>query len=351
MDGLIKVIDEINLCWKINFFKDCDAQSYFYCKVTLLNKEFTFILCGDDKEWQLQIEPQKDVENDYEDGFNIRIYRTDGSSFLNENAIKKFHEYDEDSFYYENPTPMTKEDLLLLNDISNSDHNLRVFFTYIPVIRKQQVNLPVGDDLTSSSLDVVSKTASLEAFGTLSKDFKALLTSARHTDVKLKVGDKEFQAHKSVLAARSQVFDSMFSQNMLENISGVINISDCDADVFEAFLTFLYSGQLDEIPSSIVVGLYDIADKYDLPELKKECVKRLIIELSVDSVCDALRVAALHEEKELMETAKKFFVENTEEILDNPNWESFQKDHQKIGNELFKCYIHKTREIIARKQL
>ena len=46
---------------------------------------------------------------------------------------------------------------------------------------------------------------------TLLEDMVALLNSGRFSDVTLDVGKREFNVHKAILAARSAVFDTMFS--------------------------------------------------------------------------------------------------------------------------------------------
>jgi len=193
----------------------------------------------------------------------------------------------------------------------------------------------------TSSKDVSSQTILFESIDTLSENWKDLLASGRHADVVIKVGSKEYKAHKSVLAARSPVLDSMFCHEMLESNTGIVNISDTDEDTFEYFLTFLYTGKIEQVSLNKVKGLYEIADKYNLQDLKRECVRRLTIEMSVDLVCDALRVAGLHGEKELLEISTNFFINNTEKILDTSKWEIFLTDNPKIVNELlkksFKC--------------
>ncbi|EFX61459.1 hypothetical protein DAPPUDRAFT_69494, partial [Daphnia pulex] len=64
------------------------------------------------------------------------------------------------------------------------------------------------------------------------------------TDVVFEVGDSTFPAHKFLLAARSRVFAAMFQANMIESLTGRVKIVDFDAETFEEFLRFVYTGQL-----------------------------------------------------------------------------------------------------------
>ena len=43
---------------------------------------------------------------------------------------------------------------------------------------------------------------------------------------------------------RSTVFDAMFSNNMLEAQSSIVNIQDLDADIVEDMVKYIYSGRV-----------------------------------------------------------------------------------------------------------
>lgn len=161
-----------------------------------------------------------------------------------------------------------------------------------------------------------------------------LLLSGSQSDLKICVKGMEFSAHKLILSARSSVFRSMLETNMTEKTSGVVNITDCDADCFKDFLLFLYSGRLDVVSSSNALGLHYIADKYNVEELKKACSECMAHEISVDSFCDVYLLAASCNESELLSAATEFFIENADIILLSPKWLSFSVEHVKLVNEL-----------------
>ncbi|XP_028323402.1 zinc finger and BTB domain-containing protein 21 isoform X2 [Gouania willdenowi] len=62
-------------------------------------------------------------------------------------------------------------------------------------------------------------------------------------DVVLVVADQKYQAHKSVLAASSEYFQSLFTQMNTESLR-VVNLDFCEPDAFEIVLNYIYSSSL-----------------------------------------------------------------------------------------------------------
>ncbi len=62
-------------------------------------------------------------------------------------------------------------------------------------------------------------------------------------DVVLVVGDQQYQAHKNVLAACSEYFQSVFSRRDAENHS-IVQLDFCEPDAFEIVLNYIYSSSL-----------------------------------------------------------------------------------------------------------
>lgn len=94
------------------------------------------------------------------------------------------------------------------------------------------------------------------------------------SDVKLKVGDTIYYAHRLILSAASEVFQSMFCDKWAENDMSEIELQE-DRDcikVFGSFLYFLYSGSIMRNEDN-VVALFMLADKYDVELLYRECVR------------------------------------------------------------------------------
>lgn len=76
-----------------------------------------------------------------------------------------------------------------------------------------------------------------------STNFGNVLESKDDSDITIIVDDKELFAHKNILSAKSNVFKSMFTTKMSENLNGVINIEDFAPEVIEELLQYIYTGR------------------------------------------------------------------------------------------------------------
>ncbi len=107
-------------------------------------------------------------------------------------------------------------------------------------------------------------------------DLKKLKDREKFSDVKIICGEMEFKCHKIILAARSEVFDTMFSHDdTKESLSGEIVITDVEPQVMEQMVNFIYADSCQANSWEEVVELLICADKYDLRGLKKACEEEL----------------------------------------------------------------------------
>lgn len=171
--------------------------------------------------------------------------------------------------------------------------------------------------------------------GGLRKNFKKLLLNGDGHDVILKVKDKEFRAHQNILRARSTVFESMLSHDMIERNSGVIDIPDCDPGSFEQFLLYLYSGRVETLDADNMLPLYYIADKYDKGYLKERCRHFIEISLSSNNVPEVIQLALNHDDAELLKQATNYFVKEVNSVMRTVKWQSFVTKNPIQANELF----------------
>ena len=148
--------------------------------------------------------------------------------------------------------------------------------------------------------------------------------------------DKEFRVHRSVLIARSTVFESMFEHDMKEKKTGVINIDDCDPDSFGDFLQYLYTGKAENVSPRSALHLYCTAHKYDVKELKSFCVAYLMRNLTVENICDVVTLAEQYDEEELHSAAQVFFSKNVGRVLSTVKWETLLQENYRLANKLLK---------------
>ncbi|XP_072039490.1 BTB/POZ domain-containing protein 17-like [Amphiura filiformis] len=94
------------------------------------------------------------------------------------------------------------------------------------------------------------------------------------SDVTLTVGEQVFSAHRFVLATHSKVFKTMLmGENWKESEEKKITLEESPEGeaAFSQFLKFLYTGTL-TLTIDNVCGIHTLADKYDVPALKDDCM-------------------------------------------------------------------------------
>lgn len=169
----------------------------------------------------------------------------------------------------------------------------------------------------------------------LSADLRELFISEEDSDVTIQVGDQKYPVHRIILRSRSPVFRAMLKHDMMEKMRGVVDIPDCDPQIFRDFLMYLYAGKLDNMSQDNVFELYRISDKYDVKELKTDCVDFMLGNLTVDGIGDVISLASNHCESQLLSRATEFFVANAKDILPTVNWQKYIQKNPIEANELF----------------
>lgn len=157
----------------------------------------------------------------------------------------------------------------------------------------------------------------------MSKNLQDLFLNADDSDIIIKVGDCVYPVHKAIIKARSPVFHAMLNHNMTEKQEGIINIPDCDPDIFRDFLLYLYSGKLDNISVENVFEIFRISDKYRVTDMKDGCVEFILDNLSIDIFVDLISLATTYNEKKLLTVASEFFTDFEKYILESENWKLF----------------------------
>ena len=169
-------------------------------------------------------------------------------------------------------------------------------------------------------------------------DIGQLLATQKFSDVKLKVNEETFYAHKSILAARSSVFEAMFEHEMLENVTSFVNITETDNKVFKDMLTFIYSDQAPNLKDT-VFGLLPMADKYQLDALKDTCATYLRNNLTTENVVDVLILADLYRSIELKEKAIAYINKHGVKITATEGYKSLVMSHPHLIGELHQALV------------
>jgi speckle-type POZ protein len=165
------------------------------------------------------------------------------------------------------------------------------------------------------------------------------------SDVYFDVGDREFKAHKSILALRSPVFAAMFEHPTKEKLTNRVVIEDIEPDVFQELLRFIYTGRLSLSTMNVMATeILSAANKYLLDQLKIECENHLIYCMSADNCLEILLLQDKnHPSYYLRKEAAKFFRSRPDKVMATDRWKEVKEK-----NSILLCDIQ---EFVFRSDL
>ncbi|XP_052783635.1 BTB/POZ domain-containing protein 2-like [Mya arenaria] len=134
---------------------------------------------------------------------------------------------------------------------------------------------------------------------------------------------QEVRCHRFMLASRSPVFYTMFCGSLPE--ASVVEIPDVEADVFRTIVRFMYTGEIQIMPDSVMATMY-AAKKYDIQPLTNRCKTFLEKEIAVENVCIILDQASKFEEKELIQQCLSFVSKNADGVFQSDGFLSMSSE-------------------------
>ena len=204
------------------------------------------------------------------------------------------------------------------------------------------LNKPNSENVADIELDIevwseetitVTHGTSSENTERFPKKMTKLWSDQKLTDVTLQCQGKKFEAHKLILAASSPVFEAMFKEGTKEHQESCVNIEDIDSDVFDVFLRYLYSGEVDQL-DEMCLDLFTAADKYDVQPLRELCLQHMTKNISVDNAVEVLALAERHSIESIKSKTLQFINKNVLNVSTTDAW-----------TDLIKCYPHLVREL------
>ena len=167
----------------------------------------------------------------------------------------------------------------------------------------------------------------------LVEDYSTLLEKETISDVHFIVQNLKIAAHKAVLAARSPVFAAMFQNEMQENSSNEVVVTDMEPDALKQMLQFIYTGRCQI--GAWTEDLFFAADKYDIKDLKEICEDELRMKLCVDNAIRFLILSDLHRATKLKKKSISVINQNAVEVMKKPAWKDLIKTHPDLIAELY----------------
>ncbi|GBM73846.1 TD and POZ domain-containing protein 5 [Araneus ventricosus] len=222
----------------------------------------------------------------------------------------------------ENRTRYLQNDALLL-DCEYISSNGTVLYELLSCgITSPKVTKVVAENETSQQAPV------------LANDLKSVYNDGIFSDTELRTPTQTFPAHKIILTARSPVFRRMFSNDMKENSSGHVDITDLEADTIHRMLVYIYTDTLEDLQLENACKLYIAADKYEILSLKNKCSSFLKENLCPTKVCDVLLLADLHQDNDLKSFVKDYILKYDKDVFQSQVWKDFMDSNLKLAADI-----------------
>ncbi len=133
-------------------------------------------------------------------------------------------------------------------------------------------------------------------------------------------GYQRLGGHTAILATRSSAFAALFSQ-MEKSEEDLVAIKDMEMHIFEELLHFCYSGRtLAPLTEENAKSLYLAADKFEIYDLKEECVDFLLACIRKDNVINLMVWAHLNMADQIRAATFVFTARNEKELAKLDDW-------------------------------
>lgn len=128
-------------------------------------------------------------------------------------------------------------------------------------------------------------------------------------DVIIEVEKEHFHVHRSVLAATSVYFQTMFTEKWLENWDAIIKLKQTTKCGFREVLRFAYTGKA-EISEENIKDVYMSANHYCYSALSELCVEFMLTTINTDNCLKYMRLAEVNGDKRLLDKVDNIVVNN-----------------------------------------
>ncbi|XP_043479839.1 speckle-type POZ protein-like [Leptopilina heterotoma] len=307
--------------WKIENFK-------FICKYMKVIRSPTFVSQHSKDEYSIEIQPTE-LKEDNEDLLSIRfICAADITKFINFNISIGADEINSYKYFYTFKKVQKDQNFWIVSGSAL----YKAFKQNLPsrVVITCEFSVIVGDTNT-----IKKPLTDFLKCNELIANIKSLLHDEDLKDVVFKIEDEEFTAHKIILASRSPVFAAMFKNKMNEELTSIVEIDDIRSSIFQQMLNFIYTDQVEDLEES-AFELIDVAEKYQLENLKSMCINSLNDNLSVDSVIKTLEIAELYSVELLRNECLKFMYERKFDICETNDFQELIKLRPNLWIDILK---------------
>ncbi|XP_043479766.1 speckle-type POZ protein B-like [Leptopilina heterotoma] len=279
-------------------------------------------------QWFLELEPTCLTE-DNENKFLIRLKNTENNKARVNARISFFDNQSEIRFIHSFVTMSVVNSEILFWKMSGSEL-CKKFGKAVPKDVLLKCKLSVFDSLTTVEEEPPVKR---RKFNDLMENMTSLLSNENFKDVRFKLEDKEFTAHKTILAIQSPVFAAMFNNKMSEELTSTVEIKDIKPEIFQQMLNFVYNVEVEDL-DKVALELFYVAEKYELKDLKTNCIDNLQKNLSAKTVIKTLDMADLYSLSDLKSECLKLLSTKWDVISKRKEWKNLVKNRSYLTVEV-----------------
>jgi len=142
-------------------------------------------------------------------------------------------------------------------------------------------------------------------------------------------GSREFPCHRVILRARSRVFNSGITVNMLEGTEGRWDVKDSNPQAVDAMMKHIYTGDIPEEVKLRPLELLQLANQYELEDLEEATrdiiLTRLTVENAVTTLIEIDRYGAGKTEGK--DQVIEFIKKHAKADVESENWEHFVNNY------------------------
>jgi len=152
----------------------------------------------------------------------------------------------------------------------------------------------------------------------------------------IKAGSQEFKIDKKKLMASSSVLERMLKSGSKDAQAGIIRMENTSPKAVQSLIKFLHVHTL-ESPNEFISELYELADEYEIVDLKEKCSQILLGELHEDNVYERLVLSFKHEDEEFKGNILGYLKSNPAQfkgIIRSDAWANLILNDKQLAEEI-----------------
>ena len=180
--------------------------------------------------------------------------------------------------------------------------------------------------ITNDNYEAVLDLKQKSDCSSLVNDMDKLMINPSFSDWTLNCGGEEIECHRSILGARSPVFETMFEQTgFQESSTHQTQITDIEFSTLKALLKYIYTDIIDP-ENEHTEELFVAADKYDIQGLRNRCELILAERINEENCAELFLLSYLHGGKQLKEKCMEMIAKNYKSVKLTEKWIEIQSN-------------------------